>query len=1105
MILVLTIANTAGAQVAQPPDGRVTFSYDRPTGDVSLAEVRPLLDKGGPANIVVELLAKPTTVVFDEVKKDPALSSLTPSRAAINQLNVVKNQQESLLASMKQANIEATELYRTQRVYNGIAMRVDAAKIKDIASLPGVKAVHRLLTKELDNNYSVPLISAPQAWQTYGNTGQNIKVGIIDSGIDYLHTDFGGPGTGYETLDFTINELGGGFPSVKVVGGWDFVGDAYDANITTGPGSTPIPDPDPMDCNGHGSHVAGTTAGYGTNLDGTTYTGVYDTTTPFASLDIGPGVAPKADLYALRVFGCDGSTNVTDAAIEWAVDPNADGDFSDHLDVINMSLGSSYGSIYDTSAVASDNAALAGVVVVASAGNNADTHYITGSPGAATRVLSVASSVDAGSINTVDQFSITAPAAIAGLKGSVEGSGNSVTLYDTGDITADVAYSNTNANGCAAFPAGYFTGKIAYIDRGTCNFSAKVTNAQNAGALAVIVGNSVSTAPFVMALIPSNNIPAIMTYQAIGTDIKTQLDAAQTVTATLYDTEYRLALRLDDGGNPAIVDTVSTFSSRGPRRVDSFLKPDISAPGDTIYSVSNGTGKYGTSLSGTSMAAPHMTGVMALMVEEHPDWSVEELKALVMNTARNDLYTGQNKTGNIYPPQRVGSGRVDVVFALQNEVVLYNAEDAGAVSVSFGAPEVTAPVTVYKTVSLVNKGASPVTYTPSFVSRSAVPGVTYSLVDMGNAPLTLVRLAPYGSAQFKVKMTADPALMTHVRETTMAAAQGGGASRYYMAEASGLVQLTPSSGPNVLRLPVYAAPRPASTLKASVSVLKMFDPTGTVSIPMSGSSVNTTGISPIPVGEIALNTAFELLSTSVDDNFGTGDAGLEKVLDSADLKYVGAMTDAQLFAGGPANINARVYFAMATHGNWSTLNDTEFDIYIDADQDGDEDYVLFNWNVSRAIGGSNADDTFFTVLVDLATGAPVLEDYVNGAPASAINTVVFNTNVVALPLYTADIGLTAVNSTFDFYVVTFGREVDGVVDVSDWMTYDAGSPGLDTTGGVPGIPVWYGGSDINVMFDKANSESGDVLVLHHHNAGPANRAEVIKVWDHGFYFPVIGN
>jgi len=85
---------------------------------------------------------------------------------------------------------------------------------------------------------------------------------------------------------------------------------------------------------------------------------------------------PGASLYAIRVFGCGGGTGLTVQGIDWAMDPNGDTDLSDHLDVINMSLGSDFGTLANTTAQASDNAALAGVVVVASAGNAGDTYLL---------------------------------------------------------------------------------------------------------------------------------------------------------------------------------------------------------------------------------------------------------------------------------------------------------------------------------------------------------------------------------------------------------------------------------------------------------------------------------------------------------------------------------------------------------------------------------------------------------------------------------------------------------------------------------------------------------------------------------------------------------
>ena len=88
------------------------------------------------------------------------------------------------------------------------------------------------------------------------------------------------------------------------------------------------------------------------------------------------------------------------------------------------------------------------------------------------------------------------------------------------------------------------------------------------------------------------------------------------------------------------------------------------------------------------MASPHMAGVMALLRQTHPSWSVEELKALAMNTAGSDVYIGFGQTGDKPGPGRVGSGRVQIAAALASDSIAYNNDDSGSVSVSFGAVEV---------------------------------------------------------------------------------------------------------------------------------------------------------------------------------------------------------------------------------------------------------------------------------------------------------------------------------------------------------------------------------------------------------------------------------
>src|SRR5262249_20805806 len=146
----------------------------------------------------------------------------------------------------------------------------------------------------------------------------------------------------YQRNNTTTITDGLGFPSIKIVGGYDLAGDDYDASRfeTSLPGS----DPDPMDCNGHGTHVAGTAAGYGVNADGSTYAGPWiPPSVPPTTMRIGPGVAPLAKLYVLRIFGCSGTTALVPLALEWATDPDGDFEFGDHLDVANLSLGAPFG------------------------------------------------------------------------------------------------------------------------------------------------------------------------------------------------------------------------------------------------------------------------------------------------------------------------------------------------------------------------------------------------------------------------------------------------------------------------------------------------------------------------------------------------------------------------------------------------------------------------------------------------------------------------------------------------------------------------------------------------------------------------------------------
>lgn len=1040
----------------------------------------PVLAENQRVDVMIELMDPPTVRVFADAQLGQRPSKARAIGLAKAQLGRVQLAQDQVLKALRNETIDAKVIFSLQRVYNGIAANIDSSQLARILALPGVKGVHPLAKHEPTNSTSVPFLGTPQVWEDLGFDGDGVTIGVIDSGIDYMHTNFGGPGdpATYAANDTTI--LDGFFPTVKVVGGWDFVGDAYHAGDPAN--NVPFPDPDPMDCNGHGSHVSGSASGLGVNADGTTFAGPYDGSTPFDDLRIGPGTAPGAELYALRVFGCNGSTLLTSRAIEWAVDPNGDGDFSDHLDVINLSLGSAFGHTNDASAVAVDNAVLAGVFVAAAAGNSGDSYFIMGSPSVAAGALSVAASVDDGL--TASRVRVNAPADLAGeLSAGVASFGPALDKTGTtGDVAAaidDDSDGTTSTDGCTALTNPEdIAGKIALIDRGTCNFTVKVKNAQDAGAVAAIIANNAGDTSFPLGGTDNSIvIPSVGIGQGNGDLIRASLDDTVNATLLLITTPER-------------ADTMASFSSRGPSRATDgqfHLKPDISAPGLSIISTLTGDSVNGgtspTTISGTSMATPHVAGIMALLRQAHPDWTVEELKALAMNTAVHDIFLGNDQTPPVWGLGRMGAGRVDAPWASTAQAVAYNADGSGRVSVNFATTTVAGTVSEEQTIRVANKGTEDVTFDLAYESVSDIPGVE---ITMDVAQITV----PAGETRdFAVHMDADSSQMLHFPDFALSLTQNG-FPRHWLSEEGGRVILTSDDGD--LRVPIYATPRPAATTR---SLRRFLDPRHQALL-LRGEGVDTTGLAPLPFGELSLLSAVELQHVSVDD---PGTAGFTN---GADLAYVGVTTDYRSVAtlGGGIE-DSQIYFAVTTHGNFSTPSENTFLVYIDTNRDGISDYLLFNGNFGSAIGGSS-DDVFITLLSDFNTGSLFLADFINGTSAQ-LNTVPYDTNVMVLPTPAALIGLSEENATFDYYVLSTSRET-GVADVTPVMTFNAAQPGIDFSDAVnrsgscpcPGAPIWVseGGVGIPMLPDfgalQANHSLG-ALIVQHHGTDPASRAQAI--------------
>lgn len=589
---------------------------------------------------------------------------------------------------------------------NAVRVSVPMAALPELFGIAGIERFSRVGVYTVNNETSVSWIGAPEVWEAVGD-GSGITIGIIDTGIDYYHANFGGSGdpADYEADDPTIVEEGS-FPTVKVAGGYDFSGDFYDASGDAYP-DTPSPDDDPRDCQGHGSHVAGTAAGQG--VDG----------------EIGAGVAKGATLYALKVFGCDGSTTLTADAIEWSLDPNGDGDLSDHLDVINMSLGAPFGTPYDASAAAADNAAAMGVIVVASAGNSGNVPYVTGTPGSGPGVISVASSIDGG--YSVLGIAVDIDGEVSQYEAGVAAFGPS--LEEIEPVSAPVAVT-TPSKACDPITED-LTGLIALISRGDCAFVDKVKNAQARGAVGVIVHNNGPGGPITMGGSDASiEIPSVFITLADGETMRSAIANTLPVAATLSSDVIIL--------KPELADTLSSFTSRGPGHGGSTFKPDVSAPGQSILSTEVGTGTGGSLSSGTSMAAPHVAGMAALLRQQHPDLSVDAIKSIVMNSVA--------PTPGSYPITLQGTGVVRADSAM--ELGAYTTP-AG---VSFGRLNPLAAHVESRSVTVTNMDTEDKTYAISTAYHQTVPGVSLVAPDS-------VFVAGGGSATFGIELHLDPTLM----------------------------------------------------------------------------------------------------------------------------------------------------------------------------------------------------------------------------------------------------------------------------------------------------------------------------------------------------------
>ena len=1112
---------SAGADEPPSDTARALSGTDRPLPAA-------LRKASGPVSVMLELDAAPAATVY------AASGGLSPrgrslaSRAAVERVELLA---DSVRARLAAPSTRGTVLFEVSRTYAGIAVRTDASRLDALKDLPGVKAVHHLVPKQRDNFIAVPLVDAPATWVATGKTGEGVTIGIIDTGIDYTHANFGGPGTvgAYEAA-LAVKEAGDApvYPQPsKVAGGYDFAGNAYDA--TEPDTSTPDPDPNPLDCVytsdtvGHGTHVAGTAGGYGVAADGSTYAGPWNGDTPFDTMAIGPGVAPEATLYALKVFGCQGTTNLVVEALDWAADPNGDGDLADHLDVVNMSLGSSFGSPQDPDSVASNNAVDVGIVVVASAGNSGDLYEVSGSPGNAVKALSVAASQDRGEITdgfvaTIGSVPSTFPASLsADYPWQTAPGVADAAVAELGDWGADPSDGN-NIDGCSelsASDAAKVNGKIALLwwedNDGTrrCGSAVRSTNVASAGAVGAILASS--TFLFEAGIAGIAEIPVVLANTEGSQALHSALLAGTPVTATL-DNSLRNAERIiiPPGPNDP-TDSLASFTSRGTALAGN-VKPDVSAPGASIFSSASGTGSQGVSYSGTSMAAPMTAGLAALVVGARPTWSASEVKAGIMNTAAHDLFRDPGRSGPRYDVLRAGAGRIDALSATRSRLLAYVTDDPGAVSVSFGVLNVARTVTKTKTVQISDKRTSGAkrAYAVGLQRIRVLPGATFSV-----SPAQVV-LRPGQSKSVTVTLSVDARKLVHRADPTLNLDPTGfGLMPDFLTDVSGLVTVTNPSGVTLARVPVFAAPRPVSAIyvPADDIVTKVSGDLKTGTLTLSGTGLDHAGAQPYE-RELSRLSALQLVGESprlpkCGPTVGTSSSCWTTADEaSADLRYFGVTSSARLVPDPlSATEGAKAYFGVVSWSPWRTAASiAEFDVFLDTDNDGTEDAVAFNTRLGET-------DIFVVNVISLRAGevgALIDAQLINNGLGNE-ETAKMHSSVMALPVSLGALAnptddelnplppfISPGQTTVSYWVESYAGSILGPVDTvgsrESPLQIDLVAPPLtafDSAGTLP-VPAEPGGT-LAVTFDPATAGPNPRLLLLHHLNALSKKAEVVSV------------
>jgi minor extracellular serine protease Vpr len=586
-------------------------------------------------------------------------------KAAVNRryLNRLARTQTGFAARLRRA-IRGVRVERTFRVtLNGMAVRMTKAQAAKVRRMKGVRAVTPDVPYRMSMYATPAQINAPALWSQVGgqaNAGRGVKVAIIDSGV-YVTKDAAGNYAGNPCFNDAGYRMPRGYPkgdtrftNAKVIVARAYFRPPPFAPPTAG-NDTPIQGPGGSP---HGTHVGGTVA---CNAN----------TTAIGSLTIS-GVAPAAYLMNYRIFYPSTSPDGFENGNGWVVEivQAIEDAVKDGADVLSNSWGSSHQNTLawpDPMVQAAESAVDAGVVGVWAQGNSGPAQGTGNLPSASDKVISVGAvtkyeTLIQSSVNVIGRPDLqnldTGPASF----------GPSMVDRRVGPanyVPAEVLNNGAvPAEGCGDYPAGSLTNKIALIVRGTCEFGLKVFKAQQAGAIGALVYNHALGGDALQAMGggvfgPQVTIPSVFMRRSNG------LALVDHYTANPATAQAEFFYNPHGGPNPG--DVMAGFSSRGPTQ-DKTIKPDVVAPGVDVFSGGYATGDFPApftgfgSASGTSMAAPHVAGAAALLLQLHPWWTPAMVKSALMSTATEEVFTTTARTTKAGVLDR-GAGRIDLAQA----------------------------------------------------------------------------------------------------------------------------------------------------------------------------------------------------------------------------------------------------------------------------------------------------------------------------------------------------------------------------------------------------------------------------------------------------------